>query len=215
VVTSTDYDFIYAVVAIVFGTPVTFYITKYLEDRSQFNQFKKKLDSIAGVGSKILWPGTGGPPGSLQQGTKDIYTVLEISREGLVLQNDMHKLFVPIQKVLDSEIVRPAENIEQLRRDDMRKTMTDVINAMIPATIEKLKEVLVKELLSPDTELSAVVGVQILGQLKDAGVDTSKIELERPSLGRILAEVKEGQKNKAISDSPPSTPAGPTTSPPP
>lgn len=194
-VTSTDWDFIYAVVAIVIGTPITFYFTQYLTQRSQFNQFKRKLDSIAGVNSKILWPGSSAG-GSIAQGTKDVYTVREISRGGLVLENDMHKLFVPIQKVLESEIVRPSENIEQLRREEMRKSMTEVIDAMIPPTIEKLKEVLVKELLTPDTELNAVVGVQILGQLREAGVDTSKIEMERPTLGRILAEVQEGKGKK-------------------
>jgi hypothetical protein len=188
-----DYTLAGAVVTVVVGTPVTFYITHYLEERSKFKKFKAKLDAIAGVGSKLLWQS--GAANSMHF-TTDIFTVLEITREGLVLQNDLHKIFVPIEKVLETEIVRPSENYEQLRRQRMKQEFTVIMDSMVDPLITKLKEVLVRELLNPETELSAVVGVQILGQLKDSGIDTSKVEMKQPTLARLLAEVN-SPKTKA------------------
>lgn len=190
-----DTTLIAVAISIIIGTPLTFFITEYLEDRSKFKRFKTKLDTVAGVGSKLFWQG--GPPGAGMHSTTGIYKVVEITREGLVLENELHKIFVPIEKVLETEIVRPSEDYERVHREQMKKDFTQVVDTMMDPMFAKLKEILVKELLTPDTELNAVVGVQVLGQLKDAGVDTSKVELKQPTLARLLAEINTSRGNPA------------------
>ena len=54
------------------------------------------------------------------------------------------------------------------------------------------------EMLDPETELNAVVGVQIVSQLKEAGVGTSPITDKKPTLKKLLemSEVIQVKKSK-------------------
>jgi hypothetical protein len=94
-----------------------------------------------------------------------------------------------MEKILTTEVFLPAENYESNRKERMKKDFSEIMDAIVPPMIDKIKEVIVTEMLGSDTELSAVVGVQIVSQLKEAGVDTSKLMEKKPTLRRLLEEL--------------------------
>jgi len=181
-----------AVLSVVVGTPITFYLKDYLVARRNYRNFKDKLEKIAGVNAEVLYPVAGGMPGSLTR----TFKIIDINRQGLVLQDKLSTIFVPSKKVLQTEMILPAENYETLRRAQMERDFNEVINAMFPPLIDKIKEVFVTELLSGDTDLSAVVGVKVTSVLKDAGVDTSKILEKKPTIRRLLEELEEAEETE-------------------
>ncbi len=191
---SLESDLFVATTTIIIGVPITFYIKDYLINRANFKKFKAKLERIAGVNAEVLYQGSNPLPLGGQHPLK----IIEIGKQGLVLQDKLSTVFVPIDKVLQTEIVVPADEYDTLRKERMKKDFGDVVDAMIPPLIDKLKEVIVTEMLKPDTELNAVVGVQIVSQLRAAGVDTSKLTEKKPTLGRLLKEMenKKGEPEK-------------------
>jgi len=188
-VQNAEVDLLIAVLSVIIGVPVTFCLKDFLVKRSNYKKFKEKLEKIAGVKAEILYPGA-----TLGIGTgARTFRIMEISKQGLVLQDKMNTIFVPIEKVLQTDILLPAEDFETLRRERMKKDAREAIDAVFPPMMDKIKEFLVTELLDDATELSAVVGLRVTSQLKQAGVDTSAI-VPTPSLRKIMEELEKREE---------------------
>jgi len=187
-----------AVVSTIIGIPVTFYFIDFLTKRSNYRKFKDKLEKIAGVNAPILFPLS--PPVASGLGPRT-FKITEISSQGLVLEDNMNKVFVPMEKVLQTEILLPLADYELLRKERMKKDFTDMMDAMFPPMIDKIKELFVTELMDDKTKLSAVVGLRVTSQLRQAGVDTSKIQ-PTASFRELMEEFEKTETKPALEATP-------------
>lgn len=185
-------------ISIVVGTPVGFFIKDFLVGRSNYKKFKATLEKTAGINAEILYsaacltgPGATGPR---------LYKVAEINKQGLVLKDDMNTIFVPKEKILMTDIVLPTKDYDSLRKERMKKDSSEMIEAVFPPIMDKIKEVLVSELLTEDSEFSAVVGVRVVSQLREAGIDPEKFLEKKPTIKRILEEIEASEKKTEPSD---------------
>ena len=165
-------------------TGITFYIKDYLKERSKFNKFKKKLEQIAGKEAKIIIPNIG------------IVKLIEINQQGIIVKNELCKTFIPMEKVLLTDIALPVENFEVLRREFMRKNVEENLDIVFPPLMDKLKEVFVREFLKTDSELSAIIAVKVRGELKEEGIPLKKLSDARDLTFREIAERMENEEKQ-------------------
>jgi hypothetical protein len=177
------------VVTAIIATAVTFYIKDYFIERAKFKKFKKKLEEVAGKNAIVIIPNTG------------LVKITDISKQGLTVRSELCTTFIPMEKVLQTDIALPVENYEKLLKETMRKNMEDSLDVMFPPLMEKLKEVFVREFLEDDTEMGAILAFKVRGELKEQGYQTRELPEEKKLTFRKIAEKiekedKSGQKSQ-------------------
>src|SRR6266566_4793390 len=105
-------ELIIAVVSIVLGTPLSFYIKDYLVDRANYKKFKETLERTAGLNAEILYSPFTGAAGMTT--APRLFKVSEITKQGLVLKDDMNTIFVPKEKILMTDIVLSGNEWKKL-----------------------------------------------------------------------------------------------------
>lgn len=180
---------IIGVVTAVIVTAITFYVKDYLKERAKFKRFKEKLEKIAGKEAEVLIPNIG------------IVKLVDINKQGITVTGELCKTFIPMEKVLLTDIALPVENYEELRKRLMRKSVEETLDVVFPPLMDKLKEVFVREFLKDDSELSAVVALKIRGQMKEEGYEVKKLPKAkevtfREIIKRVEKEEESGQKSQ-------------------
>lgn len=165
------------VVTTVISTGITFYVKDYLKERAKYQKFKAKLEQIAGKNAQVMIPQIG-------QGKVKI---VDINKQGIEVESQLCKTFIPIDKLFQTEISVPFENYEKLAKELAVKTLREGLDVMFPAMMDKLKEMIVGEFLEPDSKLNAVVAFQIRSQLKQEGYAGGDESGEKtPSLKQLM-----------------------------
>ena len=101
-----------------------------------------------------------------------------------------------MERVLLTDIAIPFENYEVLRKELMRKNVEESLDIVFPPLMDKLKEVMVKEFLKTDSELSAIVALKIRGEMKEEGIPVKKLPKEKELSLREIAERMEKEEKK-------------------
>lgn len=167
-------------------TGITFYLKDYLKERSKFKKFEKKLKQIAGKEAEVIVSNLG------------IVKIIDINNQGMTVKSELCTTFLPMERVLLSDIAIPVENYEMLRKELMRKSVEESLDVVFPPLMEKLKEVVIKEFLKTDSELSAVFAIKVRGEMKEEGIPVKKLSKEKElSFREIIERVgKEEEKEK-------------------
>lgn len=139
----------------VVATGITFYMKDYLKERAKFRKFKEKFEQIAGKNAEVLIPNVG------------LVKIIEINKQGITAKSQLCKIFIPMEKVMQTEISLPLENYDEMRKELAVKNMKESLDLMFPPLMDKLKEVFVKEFLDSESELNAVVALQVKSVLQD------------------------------------------------
>jgi hypothetical protein len=116
------------VVTTVISTGVTFYIKDYLKERAKYQKFKAKFEQIAGKNAQVMIPQFGQ------------VKILEINKQGIVVESQLCKTFIPIDKVFQTEISLPIENYDKLAKELAIKNVRESIDVVFPPLMDKLKE---------------------------------------------------------------------------
>lgn len=162
----------------VIATGITFYIKDYLKERTKFRKFKEKLSQIAGKNAEVLIPIFG------------LVKIIEINKQGIIVENQLCKTFIPMEKVMQTEVSLPVKNYDELRKELAVKTMKESLDLMLPPLMDKMKEVFVKEFLDNKSELNAVVALQVKSALQDE-------RRERiPTFKEIIDQAEKNDKKK-------------------
>lgn len=180
---------IIGVVTAVVATAITFYLKDYLRERAKFNKFKEKLENIAGKNATVIIPNIGQ------------VKILDISKQGLTVQNELCKTFIPMEKVFQTDIALPAENYSQLLKDTMRKNIEETLDVVFPPLMNKLKEVFIREFFEDDSEMSAVLAIKVRGELKEQGYQVKELSQKKELTLRKIAETIEKEEKGQKSDS--------------
>ena len=101
-------EMVISIVTLVVATAITFYIKDWYQKRAEYIKLKDKIDKIAGKGAKVIYS---------ESQDRDLYTIESIDSDGLVLKSKVQTIFLPIKKVLESEIILPVDDYEKRRTD--------------------------------------------------------------------------------------------------
>ncbi|MCJ7630999.1 hypothetical protein MUP77_01165 [Candidatus Bathyarchaeota archaeon] len=173
----------------VIATGITFYIKDYLKERAKFRKFKEKFEQIAGKNAKVLIPNVGQ------------VKIVDINKQGIVVESQLRKTFIPIDKVFQTEISLPVENYEKLSKELLVKTTKESFDLIFPLIMDAMKEMVVKEFIDTDSQVNAVMILQLKTQLKNMGYEVSdKLGEITPSLKQISDHYeKKGKSEKTES----------------
>lgn len=153
-----------------------FYIKDFLERRAEYRKLRRKLEGIAGKNAEVIYihPSQSGIVGPL------LYKIKEINESGVTLENELHSIFVPTSKLLQSEMILPSDHYDTARKKAMKRYFDEVMDAMVEPLIEKLipvlRDTIVDEMGEVDTEVSAVIGIKIRNVLEESGFEIKRIE---------------------------------------
>ena len=168
----------------IIATSVTFYLKDYLKERAKFKKFEKKLKQIAGKEAEVIIPNIG------------IVKITDINKQGITVKNELCTTFLPMERVLLTDIAVPVENYEVLRKELMRKNVEESLDVVFPPLMDKLKEVMVQEFLKTDSELSAVIALKVRGEMKEERISIKKLPKEKELSLREIAERIEKEEKK-------------------
>ena len=180
------------VVTAVVATAFTFHFKDYLEERAKFKKFKEMLEKIAGKNATVIIPNIGQ------------VKIVDISKQGLTVKSELCTTFIPMEKVLQTDVALPAENYDKLLKETMRKSVEQSLDVVIPPLMDKIKEVFVQEFLKDDTEMSAILAFKVRGELKEEGCQVKELPEEKKltlreigkKIERMEKEKKSGQKSQ-------------------
>lgn len=159
-----------SVVASVTVTGLTFYLKEYLQGRSDYGKVKQKLAEIAGKGAKVVYSVGSG----LGMGAQ-VYRIEDFDREGVTLRNEVQTVFVPASKLVQSDWIIPSEKYEEAKLAIGKQDVSNMLDAMFPAMLERMKQGIEEAMLSEGGDLSAVIGVKVRKALKEEGLEIKQI----------------------------------------
>lgn len=158
------------VVALVIAAAMSLFVKEWVQRRLEYGRLKKKVEKIAGKGAKVVAYG-------------DLYTIESIDFNGMTLKGRIQTVFIPIGKVLETEIVLPVENYKEARAKMLKENLKEMgetfipylRDEMMPAMIDGVKEYIVKQ-LEPGEELDAIVGLKVRKALEEEGIGIKRLE---------------------------------------
>jgi hypothetical protein len=151
----------------IIATGITFYLKDYLIERAKFKRLEKKLKPIAGKEAEVIIPNIG------------IVKITDINNHGITVKDKLCTTFLPMERVLLTDIGIPFENYDALRKELMRKNVEESLDIVFPPLMDKLKEVMVTEFLKPDSELSAFIALKIRGEIREEGISVNEWKKKR------------------------------------
>jgi hypothetical protein len=173
----------------VIATGITFYIKDYLKERAKFRKFKEKFEQIAGKNAQVMIPYVGQ------------VKIVDINKQGIVVESQLCKTFIPIDRVFQTEISLPVENYEKLAKELAVKNAKESFDLILPLIMDAMKEMVVKEFLDDDSKISGVLAFQVKTQLKEQGYTVGdKVGEKAPTFKQIGDHFdKKGKSEKSDS----------------
>ena len=173
----------------IIATGITFYIKDYLKERAKFRKFKEKLEQIAGKNAQVMIPYVGQ------------VKIVDINKQGIVVESQLCKTFIPIDRVFQTEISLPVENYEKLAKELLVKNTKESFDLIFPLIMDAMKEMVVKEFLDNDSQISGVLAFQVKTQLKEQGYTVSDKSGEKTPTFKQIADhfEKKGKSEKTDS----------------
>ena len=156
-------------VTTIVSVAITFYAKDYFQKKLEYSKLRKKLEKIAGKHATILYQG-------------QLSKIIEIDEHGITVQNELHTIFVPARKLLESEMILPCENYEKAKISKLRKDMEEHMDALMPAMFDRMfpammkaiQENFIEDMFEERSEVSAVIGVKIQKVLQEEGFEIKK-----------------------------------------
>lgn len=166
---------LFAVITTVTSVAITFYLKDYLQGKKEYKKLKEKLESVAGRNAYIVYTGAGSNAGS------NLYKITDIDEGGITLKNSLQTIFLPPKLLLNSAMIVPDENYEQLKKEHQAKEVEDIASAMFQPMFDKMVQGIEADITGDDGELSSRIELRVVQVLEAKGVlsQVSTAELNR------------------------------------
>lgn len=159
-----------AIIIAALSLPITFYIKEWLQKKSDRKNMREKLERLSGKNAQIVY--TLG--GELDIGPQ-LFTITEIMSDGVTIENELHKVFVPMEQFINNEIILPVKNYETVKEKMQLKEFEKSWDLLFPKLIEKAKQTMVNEMGTEGTEINAVIGIQVKKAIQEAGYEIRQV----------------------------------------
>ena len=138
-----------SIASLVGTTAITSFLTDRIQLHLDYRKLKAKLDNFAGLQAVVLYDDTK-------------YRIQSIDRHGIVLQNELQTLFIPIKKALDNIIALPSDHYDPTRlrgaqeanpskEEQVTQMMDEMIEQRFSALLARVKQDFVSEFM-PEEE---------------------------------------------------------------
>ena len=161
-----------SVIASSFGVAIAFYIKDYLERRGAYKRLKARLEKAAGKNAMVIYEN---PQSTVGVPKAMLYKIESFDEEGVTLKNKFHTVFIPIDAVLNQDIIIPCDNYEDVIHTHEQEEVGRFLNTFMPQVFHAVTDTLKKEFISEGTELNAVVGVKVVNALREAGIEVKQL----------------------------------------
>lgn len=139
-----------SIASLVGTTAITSFLTDRIQLHLDYRKLKAKLDNFAGLQAVVLYDDTK-------------YRIQSIDRHGIVLQNELQTLFIPIKKALDNIIALPSDHYEPTRsrgtqevntskEEQVTQMMDEMIEQRFSALLARVKQDFVSEYMPEEEE---------------------------------------------------------------
>lgn len=162
-------DVVVPVIASIITVILAFFVQGFLSDRSSYQKLRAKLDSIAGKNATIVYTGAGNVGGTL-------YKIVEIGKEGIFIENPVHRIFLPISQVLQLPIILPVDDYKSLKEAHEKEEIERASNALFEPLFEKIEASIESNVAQPNSEISNSIEAKVIQILDEKG-----LLLEAPS----------------------------------
>jgi hypothetical protein len=175
-----------SIISFLLTTVVGLYITHKYNERKEYKNFLKRLNNIVGLGGKIIYK---------NNETYEIFQIKEISKQGVTLIGFNITVYVPIDKLMEEEIIVPEQDYEEIMKNlNEENTMKDqeleefrqkriaeiyaysnrdmIKNYLFPELEKMLSESIIKE----NSPISESLEEKLLEFLKNNGYNIKKIK---------------------------------------
>jgi hypothetical protein len=160
-----------------------------LKERAKFRKFKDKFEQIAGKNAQVIIPYLGR------------VKIADINKQGIVVESQLCRTFIPIDRVFQTEISLPAEDYERLSKELMVKNVKESFDLIFPLIMDSIKEMVVTEFLDEDSKISGVLAFQVKTQLKEQGYTIKDKTGEKTPTFKQIADHYEKKGKSEKSDS--------------
>ncbi len=156
-------DILIPVLSSVFTVVVAFYIRGFLSEQSSYKKLRFKLESIAGKNATIVYSGAGDIGGTL-------YKIVEIGKEGICIENSVHKIFLPISQVLQLPMVLPVDDYKEQKESYEMEQLEKVSNAMFEPLFAKIEKSIEQTVAEPNSDISTSIESRVIFILEQKGL---------------------------------------------
>jgi preprotein translocase subunit YajC len=167
---------IITIIAGAISVAVTFYIKDVLKRRSQYKNMKNYLDKMAGKNAHVIYNG-------------QISKIEEISSDGIVMNDGVQRVFIPVQSALSTVIVLPVDEhtyesaVIDRQMKVTRRVMDTMVDEMIPKMFNKMipliMETVKEQIEDDDGEFSFMFAGKFKKFLKDEGLEVRPLDKKR------------------------------------
>lgn len=174
------------IISFILTSTIGLYINYIFHKKKKEKEFFKKINNIVGLGGKVLY--------SVNM-KLNVFEVQEINRNGMIVKNTNKSIFIPIKKLMDSEIIIPESNYEetykqkfeeeQVRQNELEEFKQKRI-AEITANVNKqmitnhllpeIKNLIIQSIEENEGELSDKLENKMVEILRRSGYDIKKKE---------------------------------------
>lgn len=161
-------------VTLIVTVAVTFYIKDFFQKKSEYSKLRKKLERIAGKHATIIYnvPGSSGP------GSSQLFKITDIDEHGITINNELQTIFIPVAKLIKSEMILPCDDYDNVKAAKLKKDMEQMMEAMMPALMNSIRKNFLEEMMMEKGEMSAVIGFKIQQVLSEEGFKITKVATE-------------------------------------
>jgi hypothetical protein len=129
-------EILITIIAGAIGVAIAFYIKEFLQRKHQYRRLRNKLEKIAGKNARIIYEGD------------EIFKIAEIDENGVTLTSELKTLFIPTAKLLQTEIVLPSDEYDEIierRKKEKEEEKNKIMVEALQRTMPSLADTFLKE----------------------------------------------------------------------
>jgi hypothetical protein len=141
-----------SIASLVGTTAVTSFLTDHIQRQLDYRKLRAKLDNFAGLQAVVLFGDTK-------------YRIQSIDRHGIVMQNELQTIFVPIKKALDNVIALPSDSYDTMATKSginpyapvelqMSQMMDELLAQRFSALLDRVKQDFTSDDSAADSQAS-------------------------------------------------------------
>jgi hypothetical protein len=172
-------QFLISIVSLISTTALTYFMTDRLQQHLEYRKLKTKLDNFAGLQAIVIF-----------ENSK--YKILSVDNHGIVMQNEMQTIFIPIRKALENVIALPSDRYDTLKdrgdkhtyektKSQFLQVMDELVDQIFPKLATRIKQEFMTDIMQEQTDVHFALRMLLARLLEAEGIASRQGTLNRPA----------------------------------